>query len=449
MTPYRNKILASCFVAGVLALPQLFPADTNVLFIIADDLGTDVCPIYPEGTSKPPMPNVATLAAQGVTFTRAWGSTVCTPSRASALSGRYGFRTGVQYYGNAVNLDTSEPTIAKGLLTQRGIASGAFGKWHMSRIDGLGNVSAADHPIVMGFEKYAGRLTGQLPDYYAWTRTVNDTGLVETNTATTTYATTDVVNQALTWINSKGTANWFAWVAFNAPHSPYHKPPNNLHSYDSLASTGASARLYYEAMCESLDTEIGRLLSGMSAAVRAKTMIVLIGDNGTPGGVKSGGYRGSKGFMYEGGVRVPMIVSGARVVGGGRTSDALVNLTDIFATVMAIHGIPLSSVNLGRTQDTVSLLPYIANTTHPTPRWWVYTDYRNGTNYTTLRTAIRSNRWKLIRVSEGSISTDQFFNLADDPLEANDLAPSIPATGDVRNHYNLLTGKLEAILASQ
>ncbi len=294
---------ALVLLISALAFANLRGADVNVLLIIADDLGVDAAPGYSPGTNKPPMPNLALLQSKGVTFRNVWANPLCSPTRATLLTGRYGFRTGVQYVSldrNAIGVRIGEPSIPRALMAKRGIPSGAFGKWHVAQLGENPATPPVNHPIVMGFAKYAGNLSSTLASYGTWTKVVNDPGLTAVTTTSKTYATSDAVDEALDWIRQQGPSPWFAWVAFNAPHDPFHKPPAPLHHYDDLPANGGPPRGYYEAMCEALDTELGRLVNGLPAAVKAKTMIIFIGDNGTPGEVKRGGFRGAKFDVYEG-----------------------------------------------------------------------------------------------------------------------------------------------------
>ena len=145
-----------------------------------------------------------------------------------------------------------------------------------------------------------------------------------------------------------------AWVAFNAPHTPFHIPPTNLHSYGANPATNL---LKYRAAVEAMDTEIGRLLLSVNAAT---TDIIFIGDNGTPGQVIQAPYDAAhaKDTLYEGGIRVPLIIKGPSVVSGGRTSNALVHAVDLFSTMLELAGVPLPTTV---TLDSKSLIPILSN----------------------------------------------------------------------------------------
>jgi arylsulfatase A-like enzyme len=456
----HQRWIATVCLLATLSLP-VFAADRNVLLIIADDFGVDAAPGYSQGTNKPPMPNLTSLQASGVTYTRAWANPLCSPTRATLLSGRYGFRTGVQYVAlasNTIGLRTNEPTIAKALDSSSvDIQSAAFGKWHLANF-GSTNPTPADHPIRMGFDRYAGNLTSTLSSYTSWTKIVNTSSEIETSSTSTTYATSDVTDEALAWINDQGDDNWFAWVAYNAAHSPYHKAPNDLHSQDLLPATGGDPRDYYETMCEAMDTEMGRLINGLSTTVRSKTTIIFVGDNGTPASapfgstttpIKSGGFRDAKFSIYEGGINVPLVVSGAGVGSPGRTNNSLINTTDIFATVMGIHGIRVADVDEGLTMDTISFLPTVTSSTGTTARTESFAEIRpQGGTFPYNRT-VRNSRYKLLRFSTGSSLTlfrEEFYDLQDNPqeLSTRDLIGR-PLTVTQQNNLTSLRNRLNAL----
>ena len=258
-----------------------------------------------------------------------------------------------------------------------------------------------------GWPHYAGSTSGAVTDYFNWTKTTNGV-----NTTSTTYATSDVVNDAVAWINGRNIAGqpWLAWVAFNAPHSPFHIPPTNLHGYGANP-TGNSAK--YRAAVEAMDTEIGRLLLSVDPAT---TDIIFIGDNGTPGQIIQPPYDNThaKDTLYEGGTRVPFIVKGPSVISGGRTDSSLVHTVDLFSTMLDLAGVPLpASVTL----DSKSLKPILANQVDST-RTRLYIEQFDQAAPTTGGRAIRDERYKLIRLNTG---TDQFFDVVSDLSETTDL----------------------------
>ena len=331
----------------------------NVLLLITDDLGVDSCPLYNlnDGVSLPPMPVFESLAANGVRFTQAYSTPGCSPTRAAIITGRYGYRSGV---GDIIagdvtaELEAQEFTLPEAFVSvNSGYGLAAFGKWHLG-----GNNRAPE--TVGGWPYFNGSLTGGVPAYDSWRKTVIQNGISNTTNNFPVYVTTDNVNEAISFIEDQGDDPWFVWIGVNAPHNPLHLPPEHLHSYDSLtgdeSDINANGRAYYEAMTEALDTEIGRLLDSMSDEVRANTNIILVGDNGTTRAQLQPPYpnRRGKDTLYQGGIHVPLIISGPAVANPGRTSDWLAHVVDLYATILDLAGLEPEFPN---TLDSQSLLP--------------------------------------------------------------------------------------------
>ena len=399
-------------------------AGNNVLLIIADDFGVDAQSLYNPGGTTAPTPNINTLAASGVRFTNAYACPVCSPTRACILTGRLGFRTGVGEVVSSVNALTSSELTLPEVITQNSslnIAAASFGKWHLS--SGTPAAVRTFPNTIGGWPHYAGSTPGALTDYMNWTKTTNGV-----NTTSTTYATTDVVNDAVTWINSRNSAGqkWLAWVAFNAPHSPFHIPPTNLHGFGANPATNS---LKYRAAVEAMDTEIGRLLLSVNPAT---TDIIFIGDNGTPGQVIQAPYDSthSKDTLYEGGTRVPFIIKGPSVTAGGRTDSSLVHVVDLFSTLLELAGVPLpTSVTL----DSKSLKPILAKQSD-TSRTRLYVELFDQAATTTGGRVLHDDRYKLIRFNTG---IDEFYDILTDPSETtNLLAGGVAAMNATRQaHY--------------
>ncbi|MEO5916310.1 MAG: sulfatase-like hydrolase/transferase [Luteolibacter sp.] len=391
-------------------------AGNNVLLIIADDFGADSQSLYnTTAGATAPTPNINALAASGVRFTNGYACPVCSPTRACLLTGRFGFRTGVGEVISAVNSLTSAELTLPEVIARNcglGIQSALFGKWHLS--DGT-PAAVKDFPnTIGGWPHYAGSTAGALTSYTSWLKTTNGS-----NANTTTYATTDLVNDAVMWINARNAANqpWLAWVAFNAPHTPFHVPPTNLHGYRANPATNL---LKYRAAVPAMDTEIGRLLLSVNAAT---TDIIFIGDNGTPGQVIQPPYGSThaKDTLYEGGVRVPFIISGPSVTAAGRTDASLVHVVDLFSTMLEMAGVPLPT---DVTLDSKSLRPILANQGDDS-RNRLYIDQFDQSAVTTGGRVIRDDRYKLIRFNSGN---DEFYDILTDPAETTNLFAGGPAT---------------------
>lgn len=396
-------------------------AQRNVILIIADDLGIEYCGFYEQHGDTVIMPNVRSLLAKGIRFTRAWSNPLCSPTRAGILTGRYSFRTGI---GDAVggqntnNLDTAEFTIPKLLEFHKpsGIAKANIGKWHLNSPMPQSNFSI---PIKMGYDYYEGNFSGTLPNYYAWNKIKNGV-----NAPCSTYATTETTNNAIDWVKSIPTNKpVFLWLAYNAPHTPFNLPPSNLHSYSNLKGnfqdTATSVVPYYKAMCEALDREIGRLFDSLKAVNRYdSTDIIFIGDNGSDPRVYQGDVR-AKGSVYQDGISVPFIISGPSVKNPGRVSDALINTQDIFATILELFGVSQwrDVIPITKPVDSKSLLPIIKQEQEQV-REWVFSEVFKNTPTQFDGKAMRNFNYKLIDFDNGS---QKFFNLTTDPKEQKDL----------------------------
>lgn len=404
-------------------------AAKNILLIIADDYGVDSSGLYnstANGATLPPTPNIQSLVTNGVVFRNAYANPVCSPTRSCILTGQHGFRTGIgDIVDNGISLTTAAFTLPKAMTNgATGHAMAQFGKWHLA--------SGPNTPrTVGGWTNFAGNLVGAIANYTNWSKTVNGT----TTLGNTNYATTDLVNDAVSWINARGTNSWFVWAAFNAPHSPFHNPPAALcPSYP--VNTLTSNRRKFEAMTEAMDTEIGRLLASVD---RANTHIIFIGDNGTPGNIIAPPYTISRGkdTLYEGGIHVPLIISSPDVVNPNRTNDTPVNAVDLFTTILELAGtsataaVP-SSVKI----DSQSLVPVMQSTNTITRR--AYSEVF-GTNVAADvgGRALRDSRYKLIRFNNG---VDEFYDLQSDPYEVTNLFSKM--TTEQRAYYDSLQFQL-------
>lgn len=432
-----RRILPALFALLITATAT---AAHNVLLIILDDYGVDSSPLYNTnaGASFPPTPNITALAQGGVVFQNAYAQPVCSPTRACMLTGRYSFRTGVgeAFIAGATPLSASEFTLPEAFAANAalGYQCAQFGKWHLS--------NGMSSPNTIGsWPLFKGPIQGALPDYYNWTKVTCGNGITTTSQNVTTYATTEIVNDAIAWIGQRDAAAqpWFAWVALNPPHVPLHKPPVALAPDYALlpgtqADINARPRKYWEAMVEAADTEIGRLLASVD---RAKTNVILIGDNGTAGNTIQPPYSSAKAkdTLYEGGIKVPMFVTGPAVVGAPRTSMPLVQVVDLFSTILELAGINVAStVPAGTTIDSRSLLPLLKNQAETTPRY-AYADLFG----TTILSAdggqaLRNGQFKLLRFLDRH---EEFYDLAADPVETSPLNIAALTATQQANYYSL------------
>jgi arylsulfatase A-like enzyme len=378
------------------------PEYPNVLFIIADDMGLDATPGYPIGNVKPHMPNLQNLINTGLRFNNVWSNPTCTPTRATILTGKYGHRTEVVKVDDP--LSTSEVSLQKYIDFQTGsnYSSAVIGKWHLSK--------NANHPNDMGIEYYAGSLGGGLQSYWNWNLNVNGQ-----TTSSSDYITTKLTDLAIDWVDNQ-TKPWFLWLAYNAPHAPFHLPPNELHNQGALpsdqGSIDANPLPYYMAMIEAMDTEIGRLLSAMSSEEKENTVIIFIGDNGTPNQVLQDYSRG-KGTIFQGGINVPMIIAGKDVMRFNETEDALINTTDLFATIAEIAG-----VNSSQIHDSKSFKGLLSDA-NTEARSYIFAE--DGNSDGSIDYTLRNATHKYILYEDGS---EGLYDLLNNPFESPNLLNS-------------------------
>lgn len=396
----------------------------NIILIISDDQGLDSSAQYNFSSNPPITPNLDLLATNGIVFENAWGTPVCTTTRSTIISGKYGINSGVLNVGDIIPPETV--TLQKYLKDDAdtsNYSSAVIGKWHLG-----GNSPAANHPSTMGIDYYAGSLRGAINDYDSWPLTING----QTN-QTSEYNTTKITDLAIDWIDNQ-TDPWFLWLAYVAPHTPFHLPPQSLHTQNlsgTEADINANPRSYYLAMIEAMDTEIGRLLASLSQSERENTIILYVGDNGTPGRVtdRSVFSNGSKGNLTQGGLAVPMIASGAGVSRRNARESALVSSTDFFATIGNIAGSKKTSV-----EDSKSFKALLtnSNTSH---RSYLYSDF-SGNNVTGW--ALRGNKYKIINTGTGQ----ELYDLVVDPFENNNLLPDSGSFKDVVDELNVIANDI-------
>jgi len=409
------------------------PKQPNVLLIIADDLGAEATSLYPSlagDAGQVPIPNIESLAQGGLVFDNAWASPVCSPTRGTIVSGLYGYRTGVTTVGNV--LPTSTVTLFDRITAESpDYAQAFFGKYHLGggSIDPRPGGAFPEAPAILqhvhdiGVTNYRGILGGGLTDYFNWT-------VFDSNgpaLATTTYATTALTDFAIDFIHKQKDTRpdkpWFLYQAFNAPHAanggnnPFQVPPSELHHVD-LSKVGsprpgdyATNIPVYQAEIQALDTELGRLLKEVDFT---STVVIFVGDNGVPPPVKdaTAGLRNAKGVAYEGGLRVPLIITGAGVTRRGREDELFVT-SDLYATILSLTGIPVSQVN-----NSYSLKPLLSDDAASSGRTHSFSETSTGT--TQRHYGLKDRRYKLV----SELGKQELYDLVADPKEANNLYTS-------------------------
>lgn len=405
----------------LIPLPDNTSASPNILFIISDDQGLDASNQYSFSSNPPITPSLDALANEGLIFENTWVTPACTTTRAALLTGMHGVNSGVTSV--PAELDTSLNTVAKYLkspLHEEPYATGAFGKWHLAG----GRNAEPTHPNLSGFDHFAGSL-GNIDDYNQWELTVNGV-----QSESDIYHTTLVTDLAIEWIGQQ-TSPWFAWVAYQAPHTPLHLPPSNLHNRSAL--TGESddinnnPREYYLASIDAMDSEIGRLIASLDEEVRNNTVFVFIGDNGTPGNVVDTevfARARSKSTLYEGGIRAPMFISGKGIVRSGERESALINATDFYSTLGQIAGLESNQVF-----DSTSFYDLLSDSNTTLVRSENYSEFESEevTGWT-----VRDESLKLIQFSNG---TQELYDVSISFYEDADLSADSAYDNDITRLY--------------
>jgi arylsulfatase A-like enzyme len=444
---FLSLILSAVF--GHLAAAEKRP---NVLFIVVDDLGYGELGCY--GGKDIPTPHLDALAASGTRFSNGYVTApFCAPSRAALLTGRYqtrfGFEfnpTGAENAAPGIGLPVSEKTIANH-LRDAGYATGLVGKWHLGG-------TAPFHPQRRGFDEFYGFLheghffvpppwngvttwlrRKTLPDGTKgrWTspdgRLVWSTHLPGHEPAydtdnpilrssqpvnETAHLTEAFTREACDFISRHRTQPWFLYLAYNAVHSPMQGADAYLEKFAHITDL---QRRIFAAMLAHLDDSIGQVLDHLrSSGLEENTLIVFLSDNGGPTKELTSSnlpLRGGKGDLWEGGIRVPFIISWPGQVPTGRVCDSPVISLDATATALVAAGLATQPVVVLDGRDLRPLLQETPGTMFSRTLFW-----RIG-----KKNALRHREWKLIRDGKEW----QLFNLGKDPGETNNLAMQEPA----------------------
>ncbi len=405
-SPFLFQQLACFSCAFFLLLTNTFgqtdPNHPNILLIIADDMGTDALSGYEASPFLPSTPHIDSLRSVGLTFMNAWAAPKCTPTRASLLSGKFGIQSGVTDSPGELVLG-HESVFTKVAANSGGIYSDSFfGKWHVSMpVD-------PNHPNNHGIDHFEGFMDSNVPDYYSWEKVTN--GLTSD---VNEYVSAHLTNSLKTWVNNQNSA-WFTILSHGAPHGPYHTPPAGTYTLNPNNN-----KRRFLAAIESIDYELGRLFDSMPLAVKNNTIVIFAGDNGTPSGILQNfpAERG-KGTLYEGGVKVPFIVSGKGVSRQGETEEAMVHMADLYASILELTGSDLP----GGIYNSLSFESLLSNS-NGTKRPYNYTEIDEDSSKSGW--AIRNQQYKLINFENG---IQEFYDLINDPYELNDLIGALNAS---------------------
>ncbi len=372
------------------------------MLIMTDDQGWGDFGFH--GNTKIQTPNLDRLARESVEFTQFQVSSVCAPTRASLLTGRYHLRTGVHgVTGGRETIRPEEVTLAR-TLQDAGYRTGLFGKWHLGE-----NYPSVPH--AMGFDEFIGFRQGHMNRYFD--PLLEDRG----QTARPKGFITDILtDEAIRFVSESGADPFFVYLAYNAPHAPYQLPAGLFEKYRAANLPPEAAAVY--GMVENIDGNIGRLLATLAERkIDQQTAVLFLTDNGPQTDRFNGAMRGRKASVYQGGLRTPLLVRWPGRLTGGRRVDRPAAHIDVLPTVLDLCGVkPPSNVEL----DGRSLKPLLDNPRAEWPERSLYAHYEAPAAPGSLYPgSVRTGRWKMVNGSE-------LYDLEADPAESVNLAATQP-----------------------
>jgi arylsulfatase A-like enzyme len=412
----------SSYLEGLRLKSQGCP---DIIFILADDLGYGDLSCY--GQKKIKTPNIDRLASEGMRFTQAYaGSTVCAPSRAALMTGLHMGHARIR--GNAkVPLEPGDVTVAK-VLKAAGYSTGAIGKW------GLGDEGTTGHPNRQGFDEWFGYLDqthahNYYPEYL-WRNGQKWPVRGNANGQKNEYSHDRFTSSALNFLRINQQRPFFLYLAYTLPHANNelgNKTGNGMEVPDDQPYSNEKwpqAEKNKAAMITRLDTDVGRILDKLKELKLDQNTIVLFSSDNGPhkeGGVdpnffeSSGPLRGTKRDLYEGGIRVPLIVRWPPRIKAGSNSNAIFTFWDFLP----------SAAELGRTTppkeiDGISLVPTLLGLKQTNQHEFLYWEFHEGGT----KQAVRMGDWKAVRLAPDKPL--ELYNLKNDIAEKENIADGHP-----------------------
>jgi len=429
MLLYKLGRAAFLILFSILALSRHRESERkvpNLIVIMTDDLG--YADVGFNGCTDIPTPHIDRLANQGIKFTNGYNTySVCSPSRAGFMTGRYsqrfGYERNVQYQpgDSLMGLPRDEATLAE-VLSHCGYTSGIIGKWHLG-------AHISNHPLNRGFDEFFGHLGGG-HSYFPENLTIEDSYSIHTEresyrtyimrnhqaVKTTGYLTDEFSEEALRFVERHQEGSFFLFLSYNAPHGPLEASEKYLSRFAHMTE---GKRKTYAAMVSAVDDGVGALLDKLEDLQLAEnTWVVFLSDNGGPetkNGSDNGLLREGKGSVYEGGFRVPFAMQWEGELLPG-IYEHPVSALDIFATITALNGAP---VNPEKPLDGVNLMPFLKGMDPSPPHEAIYLR-----KYDDKKFAVRMGDFKL--VTHDNAEKMELYNLERDVGETTDLAASFP-----------------------
>ena len=386
----------------------------NIVFIVGDDCG------YSEFSfqgGRLPTPRIDSIAKEGVQLTQGYvSSSVCSPSRAGLLTGRYQQRFG--FHGNlpyrkleVTGLPVSE-TLLPAALKPAGYRSIAVGKWHLGW-------DPKFHPLARGFDDFYGFLHGSRTYFPVEKPEPQYQLLLNRESAGKekfTYLTDELGERAAAYIDLHKAEPFFLYLAFNATHTPFDGKPEDL-------ATAKGNRL--DAMTLGLERAVGTVLDALDRnKLTENTLVVFISDNGGENKHDNSPLRGFKRDVFEGGIRVPFAIRWPAKIPAGGTYDQPVIAVDLFATALSIAGLQQPT---DKNLDGVDLMPFLTGETKDRPHQTLFWTFGDGWAVRDGDLKLVQNRSAAGKGKKKGTSGQQLFDLSRDIAEKNDLAAKQPA----------------------
>ncbi len=391
----------------------------NIIFFLVDDMGYADIGAY--GNTYHKTPNIDRLATEGMLFTDAYAAAPnCSPTRASILTGKWPARMGITQYlpGNVLPYARlTQPALPKGLpleetiiaepLNAAGYATASIGKWHL----GGGRYA----PGARGFDvAFAGGHWNAHERMFAPHEYVDVPDAEDGE-----YLTDRLTEEAMAFIDENKDQPFFLYLPYYAIHGPIEAKQDLIDGYAGVIDDSGRNNATYAAMVEGVDQSVGRILSQIDQLeLTEQTVIIFFSDNGgVPARAFNGPFKSGKGFLWEGGIREPLIVKWPEKVGAATELAVPVTSVDFYPTILEIAG---AEDITGHEVDGLSLVPLLEGNEDWSRDaiYWHYPHYSNAG--ATPTAAIREGDWKLIEFFEDRHF--ELYNLADDPGETTDLS---------------------------
>jgi arylsulfatase A-like enzyme len=434
---YCHLILCTLVFSSLAATPasaESTAAPPNVVLIMTDDQGFGDVGLH--GNPSIRTPHLDRFAREGIEITRFYCSPVCAPTRASLLTGRYYYRTGVIHTSRGgAKMHSDELTVAE-LLAEAGYATAIFGKWH------LGD-NYPMRPTDQGFQEalvHKSGGIGQTPDK---PNSYFDPRLWRNNDPIRTegYCTDVFTNAAIQFLRKHRDGPSFVYLATNTPHTPLEIDEKYVAPYRDQGLDETTARIY--GTVQNLDENVGRLLDALDQLqIRDNTFVVFLTDNGPQQRRYNGGLKGRKSSVYEGGIRVPCFLQWPAKLTGGRSVRQLAAHIDILPTLLDACQVPVpETLRL----DGMSLLPHLRGELRPRERTLFFQCHRGLKPQRYHNAAVVTQRYKLV-LNPDTFSQEllppsqrhlELYDLILDEAEQSDLADISPEVASkLRNAYD-------------